>query len=407
MADLGIGANRKFLLLWSGSVASLVGFHGVRIAYPLLVLAVTGSAAAAGWIGFALSVPSLLFQSYAGMVADGPNRLRTLLRCQLIGLIATCMTVTAVAAHLPGLRLILTAAAFAEGAVYVFASLAELGLVRDLVTRAQRPAAFSFLEAEQPIALLIGRAVGAAVFSAARWLPFAANAASYLYCIGVLRVIARGTPNPGQSTPPTDRSAVRRIAEGVDITWTEPFLRLSTALTGLSNVVIQVVLLLIMVELKDSGHPAWTAGVVLGTAGVGGLLGATAAAWLTERFSPHQIFQGAFWAWTALLTPIAVSSNLLVLAVCWCGVGGIGVVSSVALTVYRADAVPEDVLGRAMATMALVFDGAVAVGALTAGYLLTTLGVVPTRWTVLVAMLTLAMYASTQVERRPREPLDY
>ena len=65
-----------------------------------------------------------------------------------------------------------TAHAFAEGAVCVFAQVCELGAIQDVVSVDQRAAAFAFLEAEQPIALLIGRAAGGAIYGLARWLPF-------------------------------------------------------------------------------------------------------------------------------------------------------------------------------------------------------------------------------------------
>jgi hypothetical protein len=41
--------NRDFLLLQAGQLLSEVGTESAAIAYPLLVLAVTGSAAKAGW----------------------------------------------------------------------------------------------------------------------------------------------------------------------------------------------------------------------------------------------------------------------------------------------------------------------------------------------------------------------
>jgi MFS family permease len=393
--------NRSFLLLWSGNAASLVGFHGVRIAYPLLVLAVTGSAAAAGWVGFALSIPSLIFQLPAGVLADSSDRMRTLVRCQVIGLAVTCSAAAAVWAELPGLGLILTVTAFIEGSLYVFVGLSELAAVRDVVSLAQRPAAFSFLEAEQPIALLVGRAVGAAVYGVARWLPFVFDAASYLYCLVALRLIRSGSTTAPEPARPVDDSARRSSADGVRVVWTEPFLRVSTAMIGASNIVIQIVLLLILLELKNDGRPAWMIGFVLGMAGVGGIAGAAASAWLTTRLPSRLVYRGALWAWTALLVPIALSADPFVLAGCWCGVGGVGVVSNVALTTCRVAVIPEQVLGRAVATMAFICNGAVALGALGAGYLLSGLGVEVTRWIVLAAMFTLAVCAGSRFARVP------
>lgn len=405
MGRSGIHANRNFLLLWSGNATSLVGFHGVRIAYPMLVLAVTGSPAAAGWVGFALNLPSLIFQIPAGIVADYSNRIRTLVICQITGLIAACLAAGAVAAELSSLALIVGVTAFIEGSVYVFVGLSELGAIRDVVSHAQRPAAFSFLEAEQPIAILVGRAAGAAVYGVARWLPFIADAVSYLYCLVALLLIRPDSTAPRKAAEPERHSVRRTIADGFRVVWTEPFLRTSTAMIGLSNIVIQLVLLLILVELKNGGGPAWTVGVVLGAAGVGGVVGAAAAARLTTRFPPRNVYRGALWAWTALLVPMALSVDPFVLAACWCGIGGVGVVSNVALTISRLDVIPEQTLGRAVATMALFCDGAVALGALGAGYLLSTVGAVATRWLALTAMFTLAAYASTRTTRSRDLPL--
>jgi hypothetical protein len=62
--------NRDFLLLQAGQLLSEVGTQSATIAYPLLVLAVTGSAAKAGLVAFARSLSLTLFALPAGVVAD-------------------------------------------------------------------------------------------------------------------------------------------------------------------------------------------------------------------------------------------------------------------------------------------------------------------------------------------------
>jgi len=52
--------NRDFMLLWSGQTLSALGSQVSLVAYPLLVLALTGSPAKAGVVGFAKSVPIVL-----------------------------------------------------------------------------------------------------------------------------------------------------------------------------------------------------------------------------------------------------------------------------------------------------------------------------------------------------------
>jgi len=394
MSTLRIYTQRDFLLLWSGNVTSLVGFYGIRIAYPMLMLAVTGSAAAAGWIGFALSVPTLLFAMPVGVVADRYNTLRIIGACQIAGAAGTCMAIAVISTRLPHSGVILDIAAFIEGTAYVFIGVSEVGAVRDVVTPEQRSAAYSFVEAEQPIAILVGRAAGAAIYGVARWLPFAANAMSYAYCLLAVCLI-RSKPAAPQSTTPGGRSAYREMVDGLRAVWTEPLLRASTAAIAISNVVIQIVLLLILVELKAAGQPPWAAGVVLAAAGVGGVLGATIATRLTERVPARFVYLGALWAWTLLLVPVALTTNPIVLAICWGGVGGVGVASNVALTVYQVGIIPEATLGRAIATMGLVCQAGVALGALAAGYLISAFGVMTTRWVVLAGMFILAVTAVT------------
>lgn len=52
--------NRDFLYLWGGQAVSVLGSQMSRVAYPMLVLAITGSPAKAGYAGAAATLPSAL-----------------------------------------------------------------------------------------------------------------------------------------------------------------------------------------------------------------------------------------------------------------------------------------------------------------------------------------------------------
>jgi hypothetical protein len=52
--------NRDFMLLWSGQVVSTVGMRVSALAYPLLVLYLTGSPLQADLVASAQSAPFLL-----------------------------------------------------------------------------------------------------------------------------------------------------------------------------------------------------------------------------------------------------------------------------------------------------------------------------------------------------------
>src|SRR2546430_17017542 len=62
------------MLLQAGQLLSNAGTQSTSIAYPLLVLAVTGSAAKAGAVAFARTLPAAVFALPAGLAADRWNR---------------------------------------------------------------------------------------------------------------------------------------------------------------------------------------------------------------------------------------------------------------------------------------------------------------------------------------------
>src|SRR6476646_11840674 len=62
--------NRDFILLWSGQVVSTLGSEVSGLAFPRLVLSLTGSPAQAGIVGFARGLPYLLVYLPAGALVD-------------------------------------------------------------------------------------------------------------------------------------------------------------------------------------------------------------------------------------------------------------------------------------------------------------------------------------------------
>jgi MFS family permease len=80
--------NRDFTLLWSGELVSTLGSQMSLVAFPLLVLALTGSPAKAGVVGFAKTVPALLFYLPAGVLVDRHDRRIIMVASNAIGAIA-------------------------------------------------------------------------------------------------------------------------------------------------------------------------------------------------------------------------------------------------------------------------------------------------------------------------------
>src|SRR6185436_7546669 len=109
--------NRDFVLLQAGQLLSSAGSQATAIAYPLLVLAMSGSPAQAGLVSFAGLGASALLGLPAGVAAD-------VLRAATIAALAAAVVLGD--APLGAIA----AAAFVEGAATALFSVAEPGALR-------------------------------------------------------------------------------------------------------------------------------------------------------------------------------------------------------------------------------------------------------------------------------------
>ena len=80
MTGAPLRRNRDFMLLQGAQLLSSGGSQMTAIAYPLLVLALTGSPAKAGLVAFARLLGMALFALPAGLLADQWSRRQLILR---------------------------------------------------------------------------------------------------------------------------------------------------------------------------------------------------------------------------------------------------------------------------------------------------------------------------------------
>src|SRR3954467_2633030 len=76
------------MLLQAGQLLSSAGTQSTAIAYPLLVLAITGSPAQSGLVSFARMLPLALFALPAGLAADRWRRKSLMIGADVVRVVA-------------------------------------------------------------------------------------------------------------------------------------------------------------------------------------------------------------------------------------------------------------------------------------------------------------------------------
>ncbi len=369
---------------------SVLGSRISTIAYPLLVLALTGSPARAGVVGFLATLPYLLFQLPAGALVDRWDRKRVMVASDVGRALA--LTSVVLALWLDSITLAqIMAVAFVEGTLFVFYNLAQSAAVRNIVPLEQLPQALAQNEARERGAIMLGQPLGAILFGVARWVPFLADALSYLFSLLTLALIRKEF----QAARPEKR---RRLAaeawEGVVWLWRQAFLRDTALLVAGSNLLFQALVLVVIVIAREQGASAAQIGVMLGGLGVGGVLGSLVAPWLERRTPMKGVVIGANWIWALLMPAIAIAPNPYVVGGVLALMAFVGPAWNVVVGAYQLAITPDRLLARVSSAETLVAYGAIPLGSLVAGFLLEAVGTTPATLVLAAGMLALAVVAT-------------
>ncbi|MFJ6571133.1 MFS transporter [Streptomyces sp. NPDC091292] len=393
--------NRDFMLLWSGQVVSTVGMRVTTLAYPLLVLALTGSPFQAGLVGFAQTLPFLVLYLPAGALVDRWDRKRVMLAADGIRAVLMGLVVLAVAFDQVTVAPLLVVV-FLDGACFVFFQLAESAALPHIVPRPQLPTALAQNQARELGADLAGRPLGGALFGVGHLLPFVFDLFSYLLGFVTMLFVRPGLQERRADAP--RRSLLAEIREGLVWLWHQRLLRVLVALTGAVNLVLAALTLVLIVRAQQLGASASLIGVMLALPGGAAIAGAFAAPWLQRRLSPRVVVIGSLWLWAGgmvalvwLPSPLALGAVVAVTALP-------EPVFNVVLSSYRYALAPDRLQARTVGAARLIVWGAIPLGSLAAGAMLQTLGARGTLVAYAVFMIALAALAMSlrTIRRAPR-----
>jgi MFS family permease len=388
-ASLPLRRNRDFILLQTGQTLSTIGSESTGIAYPLLVLALTGSPARAGLVGFARVLPWPLFGFVAGVLADRVHRKRLMIATDLVRVAAAGSIVAAYAAGALSFGQIV-AVAFVEGAMFVLFNVAEFGALRSVVSSHQLPVAAAAEQARYSTVGLVAPPLGGALFGVGRSLPWLGNAASVLFSVGSLLAIR--TPFHGERTDTGNLRA--QLAEGIRWLWAHPFVRACALLFSGVNIVFQALLLVLVVVAQRQGLSSAEIGLLASISGVCALVGSAFAPYLQRRLSMRTIVVAGFWL-QLIVVVFAIWPNVYVLVAAWIPAELFLPTGNSTVIGYRVAVVPEHLTSRVNGAARTIALSGLPLGPLLAGLLLDT---VSERTTILVfggILLLFAVLGST------------
>jgi predicted MFS family arabinose efflux permease len=353
------------VLLQAGQLLSSVGNSLTSIAYPLLTLALTHSAASAGVVAFVRIAPYGLFSLVAGVAADRWSRKGLMIASDAVRLVAMGVLAGLLVADDVNLWAILTVA-FVEGTGATVFSAADPGALRAVVPASQLPTALGAREAGRSVVRLGGPPLGGVLYGLSRAVPFVADAASYAFStLSLLAMRTRFEEERERDTTPLRA----QLAEGFRFMWRQPFLRTTTFVYGIGNFVASGVLLLIVVIGRRQGFSPGEIGVLSAAVGAGTLVGSLASPLARKAFSTRTILLMELWTWLGCwLFVIWPHAYLLAAAVAVFGLAA-PITDSVVIG-YRLAMTPDRLVGRVESVRTNISVFVAPFGSLAAGLLL-------------------------------------
>jgi MFS family permease len=359
------------------------------IAYPLLVLALTGSPAKAGAVAFVRFFAMALFALPGGLAADRWSRRWIMIaahgvRAVAIGTLGVLVLADDVTYWVVPL------VAFVEGGGAAVFGAAQSGAFRAVVPTEQLPAAVAVVTGREAAVSVASPALGGVLFGVARALPFLVHAV--LYAFSAAALLAMRTPF--QEHREADRSSLRsRLGEGLRFLWDHAFLRTCALLFGLANFIGPGVLLAIVVIGQEQGLTSGEVGLLLSAFGACILVGSFLSPVVRRLLPVRGVLLLELWTWTGcglfLVWPnvYVLTASILPTAL------AIPSTDSVVHT-YRYAMTPDRLLGRVSSVWITIGLLIAPLGPLVAGLLLEATSARATIAVFAVSGLVLALWGT-------------
>lgn len=358
--------NRDYLLLVSGQVISTAGSQFSLIAFPLLALFISGSPAQAGLIGSMRLLPYFLLSLPAGALTDRWNRKRVMQICDAGRALSLASIPIAFAlGHLTLWQLYLVS--LIEGTLFVFFDLSEVACLPRVVPREQIMAATAQNEMGRNIAFLLGPALGGAIYSLGKFLPFLLDACSYLVSVCSLIFIKVKFHQERSNRP---EKLWLEIRAGLLWIWRQPLIFFIACTGTLIHLFFDGVPLLVIVLAQQMHATPFMIGLVLAMDGVGSMIGSLLTTHVGKRLSFRVIFTACHWLWAAIWLTILLAHNMVILSILLALIYSVLMITDLTQFSYRRLLIPDELQGRVNSVFRLIAYSGAPLGLALTGLLL-------------------------------------
>ncbi|MDI5966355.1 MFS transporter [Streptomyces sp. SL13] len=355
--------NWRFQALWAGSAASMLGARMADTAYPLLLLAMTGSSAMAGAFGGVQMTASLVFGVHGGSTADRHDRRTVLIIADGVRCLVTCSIPVALWLHcLTVVQTLLVAVVI--GAATAYTGPTRLLAVRSVVPKAQLRQALSQDEARANGSSLLGPPIAGFLFGVGRQAPFLGTAFGSLVAFAAACVVRFDTAGAGGGRPRGSAlEGFRYLVHSRD-------LRPTLAVACVLNLCSTALVLPVIVLLRSHGTHTGGIGLALSGEAVGGILGALLIGRLHRLMGPGKLLLASTWICVPLffapLLPGGAVTVFLALVVTMLSMPALRVMVDVLIF----QQVEDELRGRVVAATMMLFMLGVPAGMFGSGLLL-------------------------------------
>src|SRR5579885_1766625 len=368
--------NRDYRLLWLGQAVSSLGTSCTQFAFPLLIVGLTRSIAAAGLAYSLRQLPYVLLSLPVGALVDRWPRKRVMLLCTFCLMVCVASIPPTLFLTSGPLRLLLLyAIAFGLGAISLFYELAELAALAWVVPKIQLTTAVAQNEFVYSSCSLLGPALGSLLFSINRLLPFVTDVLSSLILLSSLLSIR----SPMQGERRTERHhLLREVREGLTWLWQHEVMRSIFLISSYVNLTITASVLLILDIVQQQHISSVLYGLIVAAGGVGNLLGTVLCPPLQRRIRFGLALGCTLIVFVLLWSLYGFITTPLLLGTVFAGIALSDSIRAIFMDSYRFAVVPNTLQGRISGVYRVILFSVLTIGSFALGLSLEHLGVLPT-----------------------------